>query len=84
MPALSLLLAAAGYALALSAMLHLIARSTSHWLIACLVSSGLYVAVSLRLDLHPSTSPWIDGLRWGLLAAALYSFFRYRRARRRP
>lgn len=84
MPALSTVLAAAGYALAIAAVLHLAAKTTSQWLLACLVTSGLYVAVALQLDLRPSPSPLIDGLRWGLLAAALFSFFRYRRARRRP
>ncbi len=55
-----------------------------YWLVCCLLSSLGYVALSLRLDAAPQTALWLDGLRWGLFGVALYTFVRYRMARRSP
>ncbi|MEM9532282.1 MAG: hypothetical protein AAGA23_15310 [Pseudomonadota bacterium] len=53
-----------------------------YWLVCCLLSSLGYVALSLRLDAASATAVWLDGLRWGLFGVALYTFIRYRMARR--
>lgn len=82
MPALTVLLAALGWAAILAALLHSVAKSTAHWLVACLICSGLYVATALRLEQLPTQPLLLDALRWGLLAVALFSFVRYRRSRR--
>ena len=66
----------------LALVLHQLARTRYQWLTACFIASGLYVVLALRLDAGPTPSPLIDGLRWGLLSTALFSFFRYRRSRK--
>lgn len=67
---------------ALALALHRLARTAEHWMIACMILAGLYVAAALQLDRQPHPPATIDGLRWAFLAAALFSFYRYRRARR--
>ena len=58
-------------------------KARNGWMIACLLSGGLYVAVSLRLEMLGVRTPLLgdtlsQGLRWSLLLTALYSFYRFR------
>ncbi len=77
------LLAAATWTLALCVGLHLsLSRRPRAWLVACFVSSFLYVVLSLQLE-RTDAGWWLEGLRWGLFATALFTFVRYWLARRR-
>ena len=76
------ILAAAAWAVALCLALHF-TLGRRYWLIACLLSSLLYVILSMQLE-RVSAGPWLLGLRWGLFATALFTFVRYRASRRSP
>ena len=64
-------------AIVLCSGLHFTLKQRQHWLVACLITSGLYVVLSLQLE-RSSGIDHLAGLRWGLFAAALFSFVRYR------
>lgn len=70
-----------GAGIVLCLALHLTLRGSSHWLVATLLASGFYVVLSMQLE-RQAAPDWTEGLRWGLFGSALFSFLRYRFARR--
>ncbi|MEM7709016.1 MAG: hypothetical protein AAF358_25935 [Pseudomonadota bacterium] len=62
---------------------HRFAARTHGWLTSCFACAFGYLALSLKLDSGGPTLAWLEGLRWALFGAALYSFVRYRIGRRR-
>ncbi len=62
---------------------HRFAARPHGWLTSCFACAFGYLVLSLKLDGGGPTLPWLEGLRWALFGAALYSFVRYRLGRRR-
>ena len=72
----------AGWLAVLVWLTHSVGRRPHGWLTACFAAAFGYLALSLKLDSGGPTLAWLEGLRWALFGAALYSFVRYRLARR--
>lgn len=72
----------AGWLAVLIWLLHSVSHRSQGWLTGCFGTAFGYLALSLRLDTGGPAPDWLEGLRWALFGAALYSFARYRLARR--
>ncbi|MDJ0656024.1 MAG: hypothetical protein QNJ40_17810 [Xanthomonadales bacterium] len=59
--------------------LHYTLKDRGRWMMATLLVSFVYLVLSLRLEQMPDHL-WLDGLRWGLFASALFCFIRFRRS----
>lgn len=62
--------------------MHGASRQPRGWVAVCAGCAFAYVVLSLRLDVGGTPPHWLNGLRWALFGGALYSFVRYRVARR--